>query len=278
MNDTNNDHIQHTVKEAPLKLHVTGSGPDWRIWLGLSITTTWLLLLSLYIANSVGWSSIGNQPIQTLGNFLEGAFAPLAFLWLVVGYFLQKKELMQNTDAIKMQYVEIQKSAEQSVIQSEAIRASEMHARKQSFLQIAESVKQQLGIISAFLFVSSQVGAGDNGLVSEERISELWRSLNNTDPEVFSRSLLHMRFAKGERYAYKLLFGTEIRTRHLESFIFNFERLLKHANDADSDGLIRDAILGGAPGRLYMWMNLYKETPPTGFTYGVYDFDPDTTD
>jgi hypothetical protein len=46
--------------------------------------------------------------------------------------------------------------------------------------------------------------------------------------------------------------------------------------DADSDGLIRDAILGGAPGRLYMWMNLYKETPPTGFTYGAYDFDPDT--
>jgi hypothetical protein len=260
VNDTNNDHIQHTVREAPLKLHVTGSGPDWRIWLGLSITTTWLLLLSLYIANSVGWSNIGNQPIQTLGNFL------------------QKKELMQNTDAIKMQYVEIQKSAEQSVFQTEAIRASEMHARKQSFLQIAESVKQQLGIIGAFLFVSSQGGAGDNGLVSEERISELWRSLNNTDPEVFSRSLLHMRFAKAERYAYKLLFGTEIRTRHSESFIFNFERLLKHANDADSDGLIRDAILGGANGRVYMWMNLYKETPPTGFTYGVYDFDPDTTD
>jgi hypothetical protein len=96
MNDTNNDHIQHTVKEAPLKLHVMGSGPDWRIWLGLSITTTWLLLLSLYIANSVGWSNIGNEPIQTLGNFLEGAFAPLAFLWLVIGYSLQKKELMPS--------------------------------------------------------------------------------------------------------------------------------------------------------------------------------------
>ena len=100
--------------------------------------------------------------------------------------------------------------------------------------------------------------------------------INNTDPEVFSRSLLSMLFTKGEGYAYKLLFGTEIRTRILKSFIFNFERLLKHANDADSDGLIRDAILGGAPGRLYMWMNLYKETPPTGFTYGAYDFDPDT--
>ena len=43
--------------------------------------------------------------METLGNFLEGAFAPLAFLWLVIGYFLQKKELVQNTTAIKMQYV-----------------------------------------------------------------------------------------------------------------------------------------------------------------------------
>ncbi len=54
---------------------------------------------------------------------------------------------MQNTNAIKMQYVEIQKSAAQSEIQSKAIKASELHARKESFLRIAESVKQQLGFI-----------------------------------------------------------------------------------------------------------------------------------
>ncbi len=275
-NSNSHSHIQHIVKEEPFRLHGISSGPDWRIWLGLSVTTTWLVLLSLYVANSVGWSNIGNEPIQTLGNFLEGAFAPLAFLWLVIGYFLQKKELTQNTDAIKMQYVEIQKSAEQAVIQSKAIRASELHARKQSFLQTAESVKQQLGAIAAFLFLSSQGGAGNNGLVSEERIAELWGSLNNTDPEGFSRSLLQMRFSNGERYAYKLLYGTEIRTRHTNSFMFNFERLLKNAIEADEDGLIKDALLGGAHGRLYLWMTFYKESPPAGFTIGVYDFDPDT--
>ena len=137
MNDINSCPIQHRTKEGPFRLHIIGSGPDWRIWLVLSVTTTWLVLLSLYAANTIGWPNIGNEPNQTLGNFLEGAFAPLAFLWLVIGYFLLKKELMQNTDAIKMQYVEIQKSAEQTVIQPEAIRATEMHARKQSFLQTA---------------------------------------------------------------------------------------------------------------------------------------------
>ena len=263
------------VKEQPFRLHGPGSGPDWLIWFGLVITTGWLLMLSLYVSNTIGWDNIGSAPIETVGNFLEGAFAPLAFLWLVIGYFLQKKELMQNTDAIKMQYVEIQKSADQAEIQAEAIKASEVHARRQSFLQVAESVKQQLGGIAAFLFLSSQ-GGMENGLVTDEEIGNLWGSLNNTDPEGFSRKLLQLRFRQGQSYAYKLLYGTEVRTRHCNNFIFNFERLMSVADEADESGMIKDAIMGGAHGRLYNWMIDFRENPPEGFTYGRYDFDPDT--
>ena len=138
-----------SLPEQPFRMPGTSMGPDWRIWMGLTVTIVWLVTLSLYVQVSIGWSNIKDAPIEIVGNFLEGAFAPLAFLWLVIGYFLQKKELMQNTDAIKMQYVEIQKSAEQAVIQSEAIKASEMHARKQSFVQISEIVRQQLGNLDA---------------------------------------------------------------------------------------------------------------------------------
>lgn len=266
---------EHKPNEQPFGLHGVGSGPDWRIWFGVSLTTFWLIVLSLYVSNTVGWANIGNAPIETVGNFLEGAFAPLAFLWLVIGYFLQKKELMQNTDAIKMQYVEIQKSADQAVIQSEAIRATELHALQQSFLQIAESVKQQLGAISAFLFISSQ-GAADSGVVSEERISELWGSLNNTDPEGFSRSLLQLSFRHGDIYAYKLLYGTAIRTQHCDNFIFNFDRLVNAAAESDASGMIKDALLGSAHGRFYQRMIGYRDTQPPGFEYGVYNFDPDS--
>lgn len=251
--------------------------PDWRIWLGLTITIGWLLLLSIYIAGTIGWMNIGAAPIERLGNFLEGAFAPLAFLWLVIGYFLQKKELNQNTEAIKLQHVEIQKSAEQAVMQTQALIASEQHVRKQSFLQIADVVRRQLGSISGFLFLSSQ-GGGDDGVVSTERIAELWSAINSTDPEGFTRSLLQLRFTSGERYAYKLLYGTAIRTRHSESFIFHFERLLSSADKCDDEGIIHDAMLGTAHGRLYLWMVDARDRPPTGFTYGVYDFDPDTDD
>lgn len=267
--------LKHT--EQPFRPPAGKSRMDWRVWMGLIVTIVWLGVLSLYVSNSIGWTKIGDAPIDIVGAFLEGAFAPLAFLWLVIGYFLQHKELMQNTDAIKMQYVEIQKSADQAVIQSEAIRASEMHARKQSFLQMAETVKQQLGAIAAFLFLSSQ-GASESGLVTQERVAELWGSLNNTDPEGFSRSLLQIRFQNGESYAYKLLYGTEIRTNHCVNFINNFERLIREAEESDERGLLRDALLGGAHGRLYQWMVSYRDNPPPGYTYGVYDFDPDSID
>ncbi|MCW0310525.1 hypothetical protein NB694_000325 [Pantoea ananatis] len=48
-----------------------------------------------------------------LGDFLAGAFSPVAFLWLVLGFFQQQKELQQNTDALKLQAQELQNSVEQ---------------------------------------------------------------------------------------------------------------------------------------------------------------------
>ena len=74
---------------------------DWRIILGLSLTSLWLLTGATYISSNVGWTGFVALPIEEVGSFLEGAFASLAFLWLVVGYFLQQRELIQNTQAMR---------------------------------------------------------------------------------------------------------------------------------------------------------------------------------
>jgi hypothetical protein len=274
--------MNETTETSPIELHgreeplhrFSAGTQDWQIWFGLAVTVSWLLLLSVYISGTIGWSGLSSAPIEQLGGFLEGAFAPLAFLWLVIGYFLQKKELIQNTDAIKMQYVEIQKATQQAEIQSRAIEASEQHARKESFLRIAESVKQQLGATMGFLYLSSQ-GAIGSGVVSNETISSLWRKMSQNDPEVFSRSMLEIQFLHGERYAYKLFYGTPVRTRHSERFIFNFERLIKTSEACDDDGMIRDSLLGSAHGFVYQRMIGFRDSPPEGFTQGVFDFDPD---
>ena len=64
---------------------------DWRVRFGLLVTAAWIFLGSSYITTQIGWVAFSRLPSEELGSFLEGAFAPLAFLWLVIGYFCSKK-------------------------------------------------------------------------------------------------------------------------------------------------------------------------------------------
>lgn len=48
--------------------------------------------------------------LNELGDFLAGFFTPLAFLWLVVGYFLQKEELGLQNKELGLQREELKKT------------------------------------------------------------------------------------------------------------------------------------------------------------------------
>jgi hypothetical protein len=251
---------------------------DWRVLFGLTLTFIYLILMSLYIQTQVGWAEFVRLSVENMGSFLEGAFAPLAFLWLVIGYFLQKKELSQNTDAMKMQFVEIQKSAEQAVVQSEAIARSELHQRRESFLKLAELVRTQMGTIVGLLFLSSQMADGNEAAVPREKLAELWTTVGQTDPEVFAREMLRLITVSSPRYIFKLFFGTEIRTRHTENFEYTFERLMRAAADCDEEDMISDALMGGSLGNLYRRLQLVRSDIPADLAIGVYDFNPDSAE
>lgn len=240
---------------------MTRKAPDWRIWLGLGLTIAWLALGAIRISQD-GWSNFSTLPAAELGSFLEGAFAPLAFLWLVIGYFLQQKELEQNTEALKAQAEEIQRTAEQAVIQSEQMAASEIHARQEAFLQVYRAVRNQLGTIMGFLFISSQATASD-GTVTPEEQSRLF-SGSGRDPELFSRKMLELHFslAGTPETQYELFYGTPIRARHSNSFIYTFERLIRRAAEVDEEDIIRDAFLGGGHGMVYRIAKGHQQKAP----------------
>jgi len=222
--------------------------PDWRIWLGLSVTFGWLLLGAIYIYANIGWLNFERIPADTMGNFLEGAFAPLAFLWLVIGYFLQQKELQQNTEALRQQ--------------SEQMAETVRHARQDTFLQIVRNVRYQLGSISGFLFISSQSVAADGSVTPEEQ-SQMFAKQSAQDPEIFSRRLLELHVQlqdEGERYA--LFYGTRIRARHSNNFIFTFERLMRRAEQVDSDNIIRDSLLANGHGMVYSLAKRHQANAP----------------
>ena len=253
---------QHTTSNPATTQGTPSRRLDWRIWLGLGLTAAWLLLGTLYISISVGWANVANLPADILGNFLEGAFAPLAFLWLVIGYFLQHRELEQNNEALRSQAVEIKRSAEQAIIQSERMAASERHAHQEAFLRLADSVRNQLGAISGLLFISSQGATGD-GTVSSEEISKLFTTASAQDPEIFSRRLLelHLLLSDPQRQ-FQLFYGTEVRARHSNGFIYAFERLLKRAEEVDRDEMLRDALMAGGHGFVYRVMKRHQAAAP----------------
>ena len=189
--------------------------------------------------------------------------AALTLLWLVLGLFLQQSEIAGNSAALRLQSEALRKSAEQAEIQSRAIQANELHARQDTFVDLSRLVTRQLGVTAGFRFISSQ-GAGVGGTVTVEQMRGMWDQFGSGDDQAFMRALLSLRFTLPEREAFELYFGTPIRTRHCETYLRAFERLLRVAEGCDPDGMIRDALLGDASGRVYHSMSLARANPPAG--------------
>lgn len=216
------------------------SRPDWRIGFGLVMTATWLILGFLYISLNVGWRDFAVMPIEDMGGFLEGAFAPLAFLWLVIGLFIQQTILAQNNR-------ELHRSNVVSAKQAEALSANERNVRQETFFKIAETTRRQLGGIAGLLLQSSRGPRGAKAL-NDDELTDMWHKYATGDSEIFSRRFLVMA-GQGEDL-HRLFYGSQIRTTHTENFIVNFDRLLKLARECDINGVITDAQLHSAHGLL----------------------------
>jgi hypothetical protein len=234
----------------------------WLLWLGLATTIIWSLLGLAYIFGSLGWAQFARLQPDELGGFLEGSFAPLAFLWLVIGYFLQREELKQNTEALRSQAREIQLSVEQLMIQSEKMAQTELHSRQRTFLLVVERVYTQLGTISGLLYTSSQ-GATGAGVVTQEEVGVMFAKLSTRDTEVFSRRLLETLFPiEDPRERYELFYGTPVRARHSNNFIYTFERMLRRATEVDADTMIRDSVAASTHAFVYEHIKRYQAMAP----------------
>lgn len=82
-----------------------------RFKLGALISLIWLLLMLLVVI--LQWSSAQTMKPNEWGDFFAGFFAPLAFLWLVLGYLQQGDELQLSTKALQLQAEELKNSVEQ---------------------------------------------------------------------------------------------------------------------------------------------------------------------
>lgn len=100
--------------------------------LGITLTSLWLMVFGILLYSK--WSEAISLSLNEWGDFLAGMTAPIAFIWLIVGYFLQRKELNQNTAALKEQSEELKLHAKYlkataNAAQEQARIASSSHFR-----------------------------------------------------------------------------------------------------------------------------------------------------
>ena len=211
---------------------------DWRIVFGLVVTSIWIGAGLVYLASIVGWGAFVSLPTADIGSFFEGAFAPLAFLWLVIGHFMQQKEITANTRAITMQ--------------ERSTRRMELHSRRDSYFKLLNLVQDQLGNIAAFHYISAFGPTGTDEMDMDE-FSQLRGEASMGDPLLFVRRMVSACAAirEDEPALKELLYGTDVRTRHSENFKNTFGRLIRASKSVDTDGMVHDALVEGSVSGIY---------------------------
>jgi len=110
-------------------------GPVWNLRkhiteIGGAITAIYLPGITALIWGRIG--TLGTMPLNEVDDFLAGAFGPVAFLWLVLGFLQQGDELRQGTEALVLQAQELRNSVEQQSIMAAAaakqIKAQDLNA------------------------------------------------------------------------------------------------------------------------------------------------------
>ena len=77
-----------------------------------------LVLTAIYLVGLVAYLTIqGQNPaelrLNELGDFLGGVSSPLAFLWLVLGFFQQSREIRLSSTALHLQAAEMKRSVDE---------------------------------------------------------------------------------------------------------------------------------------------------------------------
>lgn len=140
---------------------------DRRFQFGAVVTAIWLGVM-------VGIVVVGTKPerLNEWGDFFAGFFAPLAFLWLVIGYLQQGDELRQSSQALRLQAEELRNSVEQ---QSHLVEVS----RKQLDVQVNAIAEERRLRLAAQLPILGLAFEGTTGASFLLRITNtggpIWR-------------------------------------------------------------------------------------------------------
>lgn len=170
-------------------------GKKLELWGGLG-TVAYLLIIAITV-----WCKIQDfqaLKLNELGDFLAGVFGPIAFLWLVLGFLQQGRELKLSSDALQLQAAELKNSVEQQKemvavtreqVSAELEQVRSDRERRISALEPIFAFREIYGHLqnNEYIFMVRITNAGN-------KITELNVSVDNVAyrlSQAYSPSLLH---------------------------------------------------------------------------------------
>lgn len=137
-----------------------------RMQIGLLITAVYATGVGVLLA--LRWDEVRSLDLNALGDFAAGAAGPIAFLWLVLGYFQQGDELRINTEALQSQAEELRQSVAAQEALASAMRAQNSLTEK---LALADVLRRKRLIQPAFSLEISSLYKRDAVFVLNLRVT-----------------------------------------------------------------------------------------------------------
>lgn len=108
---------------------------------GLFISSGWsFIFLGIVLLKSACRAEMG---LNEWGDFIAGASAPLALLWLVIGYFQQGEELRLNTKALMTQQEELRRQVEETALLAKSSERQAVAAELLAHVNKSEAEKEE---------------------------------------------------------------------------------------------------------------------------------------
>lgn len=95
-----------TQAHSPLQPHAVADDVEstkfsMPTFIGMAITALWLLVSAIYVQSNMGFVGLFTQQPHILGGFMAGIMAPVAFLWMILGYFQRGAEMRDYAEIMR---------------------------------------------------------------------------------------------------------------------------------------------------------------------------------
>ena len=162
---------------------------------GLCATAAYLAALVTYMA--LNQKGVSSMPPYEFGEFLAGAFSPLAFFWLVLGFFQQGEELRYSADALWLQGEELRHSVQQ---QRRLVSAQEAQLTFDRDVLEFDRTEARRQAKPAFVFTDAERATHPSSKLVRMRLLNRGATCTDFRMQVGAASVSRPLFETGERH------------------------------------------------------------------------------